>query len=67
MAVKDENQQVKPEDLNDGKDDLAAFDALEKEEKEFNKVNRCAFESWRTLLRSYTGCRDRPHNESLQT
>ena len=42
MAAKEEEIQSKTEQ-DDVKDELAAFDALEKEASEFNKVNYISF------------------------
>ena len=59
MAVKEEEIQPKREQ-DDGKDELAAFDALEKEASEFNKVKlQSTYRSFTTaLLNSSLGCRD---------
>jgi len=48
MAVKEEEKKVKPEEVDDGKDELAALDALEKEATEFNKVESLTIHPWRT-------------------
>ena len=39
MTIKEEEKKVKPEEVDDVKDELAALDALEKEATEFNKVD----------------------------
>jgi hypothetical protein len=64
MAVKEE-EKVKPEEVDDGKDEMAALDALEKEATEFNKVGLHPVRPRKALLRSFLGCGDRSYTQSL--
>lgn len=65
MAVKEQEEKVKPEEVDDGKDEMAALDALEKEATEFNKVGLRPVRPPETLLRSFLGCRDRSYTQGL--
>lgn len=64
MAIKEElEEEVKEE--GGGKDELEALDALEREAAEYNKACPQASCLLRSLTDLYSGCRDRPHTQSL--
>jgi hypothetical protein len=66
MAIKEELKDDVKED-GGGKDELDALDALEKEAAEFNQVRPPSPPSTCVPNNPSTGCRNRSHNQSLQT